>query len=108
MAFDIFTGAEVADGESVLKKMCLNCAYCLSKEDGTYACNNEDVLEKGKEKILAAIPEEYKVAPIQIQEMALKNPTKKCGQYSADIEFLTEMIEFYFLDKNSLPTGTAE
>lgn len=41
-----------------------------------YRCKNENVLEKGREKIMGAIPDDYIISPIQIQEMNLKNPTK--------------------------------
>ena len=109
MAFDIFTGAEVNDGESSLKRMCLNCTYCKENSDGSFACRNEAVLEKGREKIMSSIPEEYKVAPIQIEEMALKNPTKKCGNYLVDLDLLTNVLERVLGDApETLPKSESE
>lgn len=92
--FDIFTGVELEEGTSTtLKKMCLNCDSCILNDDGTYACRNEAVMNIGREKILAAVPEGYEIDSLTLKPMFLKNPTKKCGNYKADIDYLVEKVK---------------
>lgn len=106
--FDIFNGNEIAEGRSALKKMCLNCTYCVAYVDG-YRCKNENVLEKGREKIMAAIPDDYIVSPIQIKEMNLKNPVKKCAEYSPDIDYLyAEIKRFFASEEGTVQTAPSE
>lgn len=91
------TGIELTEGvECPLKKMCLNCASLVEKKDGTFACKNEKVMEKGKEKILASVPEGFEIDSITLKPMNLKNPTKKCGCYSADMESIMAEINKIF------------
>lgn len=87
-----FTGTELNDGVETVKKMCLNCTSLVSRLDGTYACMNETVMEKCREKILAAVPEGFEVDTLTLKPMALKNPTKKCGAYEANIPMLIEEL----------------
>lgn len=82
----------------------MNCVFC-NRYVGGYRCKNENVLEKGREQIMGAIPDDYIISPIQIQEMNLKNPTKKCGEYSPDIDFLVYTIKNFF-EGNSPEIGT--
>lgn len=87
-----FTGVELAEGVETIKKMCLNCVSLVENEDGTYACMNEAVMEKGREKILAAVPEGFEIDTLTLKPMALKNPTKKCGVYSVNLSALSEEL----------------
>lgn len=88
-----FTGTEIPEGSNTLiKKMCLNCKSLIENSDGTFACVNETVMEKGKETILAAVPEGFEIDTLTLKPMALKNPLKKCGVYEADINALVEML----------------
>lgn len=93
-----FTGAELPEGSnSLIKKMCLNCKSLIEKEDGSFACVNETVMEKGREKILAAVPEGYEVDTLVLKPMVLKNPLKKCGAYETDINSLVEELNVMLL-----------
>ena len=88
-----FTGAELPEGSnSLIKKMCLNCKSLIENEDGHYACVNEAVMEKGREKILAAVPEGFEVDTLVLKPMVLKNPLKKCGVYEANIQSLVDEL----------------
>lgn len=91
------TGVALTEGvECPIKKMCLNCASLVEKEDGSFACKNEAVMEKGKEKILAAVPEGFEIDSIVLKPMNLKNPLKKCGCYSVDMESVLSEIKAIF------------
>ena len=93
-----FTGVELAEGVETIKKMCLNCVSLVENEDGTYACMNEAVMEQGREKIkAAALATGYEIADLKLKPMALKNPTKKCGVYSANISALAEELNAILL-----------
>ena len=92
-----FTGVELTEGVETIKKMCLKCLSLVENEDGTFACMNETVMEKGREKILAAVPEGFEIDTLTLKPMALKNPTKKCGVYAVNIPALTEELNTIFL-----------
>jgi hypothetical protein len=84
-----FTGVELTDENPIaLKKMCLNCKSIIDNLDGTYSCVNESVMQKGREKILAAVPEGFEIDTLTLKPMSLKNPTKKCGAYDVDMDML--------------------
>lgn len=91
---DKLTGLE----ETPLKKMCLNCIDCVENEDGTFACKNEDVLEKGKQKIMESVPEGFEIESLTMKPMALKAPTKKCGNYEVNENVITEVINKIFYE----------
>lgn len=100
MKYDVFTGAEITEGatpQQHINKMCLNCKYMteVMNETGevSYHCTNEKVMEKGKEKILAALPEGFEIDTLVLKPMNLKNPTKKCGNYDFDLEFIVNQIK---------------
>ena len=93
----IFTGVELTDESAPLfKKMCLNCKSVILNGDGSYACINESVMEKGREKILAAVPEGFEIDTLTLKPMALKNPTRKCGAYEVNLEELHKELESAF------------
>ena len=54
-------------------------------------------MEKGREKILAAVPEGFEVDTLVLKPMVLKNPLKKCGAYEADIDSLVEDLNINLL-----------
>lgn len=89
----LFTGMELPEGSTtLLKKMCLNCKSLVAGDNGTYACANETVMEQGRAKILAAVPDGFEIDSLVLKPMNLKNPTKKCGNYEADIDMLTHEL----------------
>jgi len=80
------------------KTMCINCKSCIYKsEEDRYVCENENVMEMGKKKILAAIPEGFEVETLTLKPMALKDPTKKCKNHQFDMNGVAEFIADYFL-----------
>ena len=84
-----FTGMELTNENPIaIKKMCLNCKSIIDNLDGTYSCGNESVMQKGREKILAAVPEGFEIDTLTLKPMSLKNPTKKCGAYDVDMDML--------------------
>ena len=99
--FCILTGIEIPEGglnpqDYPLKKMCLNCVDCIVDENGAFKCKNEKVMEKGKEKILAAVPEGFEVDTLTLKPMSLKSPTKKCGNHKTNMEsVLTEINKIF-------------
>jgi hypothetical protein len=93
----IFTGCEInGENPSPIKKMCLNCNSLRENEPGSFVCTNESVMERGREKILAAVPEGFEIDTLTLKPMALKNPTKRCGAYEADFERLRGELEDLF------------
>lgn len=94
-----FTGADTtAEGyECPIKKMCLNCECVIFEEDSegnrTYYCTNESVMEAGKKKILAAVPEGYEIETLTLKPMLLKNPTKKCANHTTDYGVLENELK---------------
>lgn len=79
------------------KTMCLNCKTCHYNADSDqYTCDNENVMEMGKKKILSAIPEGFEVETLVLKPMALKDPTKKCKNHQFDLEAVTEFIRDFF------------
>lgn len=82
--------------EAPFKKMCLNCVDCSLNADENCVCTNVKVMEAGKQKILAAVPEGFEIEEIKLKPMLLKNPTKKCGFYSADYELIHAEVDKFF------------
>jgi len=82
--------------EPVFKKMCLNCVSCTQNEDGACTCCNEKVMETGRKKIMAAVPDGYEIETLTLKPMTIKAPTKKCPNYSANIELVHSEIDKYF------------
>ena len=93
MKYNILTGADTTaqDYKSPIKKMCLNCVSCTFADE-QYFCNNENVIETGKKKILEAVPEGFEISVLELKPMQLKNPTKKCGNYGLNVEFVKEQV----------------
>ena len=95
--FCIFTGTEInGENPSPIKKMCLNCESLRENEDRSFVCTNESVMQKGREKILAAVPEGFEIDTLTLKPMALKNPTKRCGAYEVCFERLRNELEVLF------------
>jgi len=95
MQYDIFTGAVLEEGQKLnhITKMCLNCKYLINNNDEEYRCCNEAVMEKGKEKIMASLPDGFEIDTLVLKPMNLKNPSKKCGNYDSDIDKIVAAIE---------------
>lgn len=89
------TGVEIPEEgrEPILKKMCLNCESCIENNDGTFSCNHEKVMEAGRNKIMAAVPDGFEIETLTLKPMNLKNPTKKCNNYSPDFSLIHELVE---------------
>ena len=88
-------GTELVDGKCpqthTVKPMCLNC-NSVSCDDNEFRCHNDAVLGVAREKMLAALPEGYEVGEIEVKPMLLKNPCKKCGNYSMDKMRLARLL----------------
>jgi len=94
--YDILTGQEIEKlADCNYKKMCLNCTSCLSDTE-KYRCNNEKVMAVGKKKIMDSLPEGYEIESISLKPMELKDPTKKCKNYAANIEQITQFVRFFY------------
>lgn len=81
-----------ADFKSPIKQMCLNCQSFTEESEGVFACINTEVLMKGAKKILDKVPEGYEVESIKLSKLVLKDPTKKCGEYSVDVDSVVGAI----------------
>lgn len=96
--YDILTGADTtAQGyKSPIKKMCLNCNNFICRPSGEsneeYFCDNENVLESGRKKILESVPEGFKISVLEMEPMQLKDPTKKCKNHSLDEDLVEEEL----------------
>ena len=77
------------------KCMCLNCKSCYDG-DGQFVCDNENVMEISRKKILASLPEGVEIKTLELNPMKLKDPTKKCKNHSFDIDKVVEYLEEYF------------
>ena len=94
--YDILTGEKKTDGySSPLRAMCLNCEFCKN-ENGTGYCVNEKVLEIGKKKILAAVPDGYEIDTLTLKPLLLKDPTKKCSNHIPDEERIINTVASHF------------
>ena len=82
--------------EPFLEKMCLNCTSCIENGD-SYTCGNEKVMEAGRKKIFAAVPDGFEIEALTLKPMLLKNPTKKCGNYAPNLELIHTEVDKYFL-----------
>lgn len=80
------------------KTMCLNCTTChYDSEKDQFTCSNEKVMEVGKQKILAAIPEGFEVETLTLKPMVLKDPTKKCKNHQFNLDGAVEYLKSYFI-----------
>lgn len=92
---DIVTGLPIGeDGKIPVegKKMCINCSFC---KNGT-TCTNEENMNRAKEKVLAAVPGGYEITNLELKPLPLKDPTKKCINWSLDNELINEWIKKIF------------
>lgn len=94
----ILTGVDLSQDGSTngIKQMCLNCKSCTELID-KFVCDNADVLEIGKKKILETQLDGFEIDTLILKQMTLKDPTKKCVHYSPDIEAMTSFIKNWFL-----------
>lgn len=94
------TGVDLsADGSTNgFKRMCINCKSCHADNDRyQYVCDNEKVIEVGRQRILASVPEGFEVDTLTLKPMVLKDPTKKCKNHQFDLDGVVEFISDYFL-----------
>lgn len=94
------TGVDLsADGSTNgFKRMCVNCKSCHADNDkDQYVCDNEKVIEVGRQRILASVPEGFEVDTLTLKPMVLKDPTKKCKNHQFDFDGVVEFISNYFL-----------
>lgn len=98
----VLTGQEVTDKgiEPIFKKMCLNCTTCITADD-KYRCNNANVMELNKKKVLESLPEGFEIESITLKPMELKDPTKKCKNYNPNMELIETKVKEFFLSNES-------
>lgn len=75
------------------KKMCLNCTFCTSTEGSLY-CGNDENKEAALNKMLELIKKEsggYSVKNLEIEPVALKKPTLKCGKWELSEQVLNKI-----------------
>lgn len=85
--------AEGTCGNShAFKKMCLNCHYLGTNEDGERVCTNEVNLQNAKEKMKAALPVGYMLKELEIAPIPLKKPTARCGEWKISQETIDQLI----------------
>lgn len=95
----MLTGVDLSsDGATNgFKSMCVNCKSChVDNDKDQYVCDNEKVMEVGKQKILASVPEGFEVDTLTLKPMVLKDPTKKCKNHQFDLDAVVEYISDYF------------
>lgn len=103
------TGVDLStDGASNgIKGMCLNCKSCCGDED--FTCTNENVLAVGRNKIMESLPEGFEIDTLTLKPMKLKDPTKKCKNYSCDMDKITAFLEKWFgVDENAEKENASE
>lgn len=99
----ILTGVDLSgDGATNgFKSMCLNCKSChYSDEKDLYSCDNENVMEIGKKKILASVPDGFEIDTLTLKPMVLKDPTKKCKNHDFDMTSVIKFIGDYFMESS--------
>lgn len=86
------------DGETALKKMCINCIHSkYIDETDKYTCDNEKVMEIGYEKVSSKAKElGFDIDSLTLKPMELKSPTKKCDNYSPNMENIRLYVEQMF------------
>lgn len=92
---DIVTGLLIGeDGKLPIegKKMCLNCSFC---ENGI-TCASEDNMNRARERVLAAVPGGYEISNLELKPLPLKDPTKKCVNWSLNNELINDWITKIF------------
>jgi hypothetical protein len=92
------TGADLTEDGAAngFKCMCVNCKSCICDTDKGYLCKNDKVMEVGRQKILASVPEGFEVDTLTLKPMVLKDPTKKCKNHQFDLDAVVEYISDYF------------
>ena len=80
------------------KKMCLNCEDCGVNADGELVCKNAENLKATFDKMMSAlsgITESYAVKTLEIQPVALKKPTLKCGKWHLSNEVANDFVKMF-------------
>lgn len=92
-----FTGAALTDdAKSPIRQMCLNCKYVSENSDGLFSCTSPEVLELKKKKLLKTMPDDVVVKDFSLSAIALKEPTKICACYKADVDgLISELIKIF-------------
>lgn len=98
-------GTEMIDGvcpkcNTHFKPMCLNCVFL---EAG--CCQSPENKIAAIEKIKANMPAGYELSSIELKPLELKDPTKKCKNYSLNVKKVKETI-LSILAPNYLTTVT--
>lgn len=105
----------IINGKEDLKgvKMCLNCPFYSvvtdDKGNRTEFCTNEDNKALARAKIQESCPEGFKITSLEVSNLSLKNPTKKCSHWVLDEQRMLDYIKSLFADsvETTKPDGTA-
>ena len=86
------TGEELLDGKEAFSfsKMCLNCAFVKDNEKGELVCGNDENMQAAMAPVYEALQKVngYNVNRLEVEPVALKQPTKKCGKWTLRSEIL--------------------
>lgn len=88
--------------ESPIKQMCVNCvSLSYDNKTKTFNCINEDVMKIGFDKVMeAAKTYGFDIETLKLKPMVLKNPQKKCNNYSPDMDRIRRQLDVIFLTEN--------
>lgn len=80
------------------KKMCINCAFVKTNAEGALVCGNETNMENALANVREAIKNVngYSITKMEVEPIALKNPTKKCGLWALSDE-VVEYLKTLFV-----------
>lgn len=96
-----FCGAEIEEGTPHVhefKKMCLNCEFCGKNAKEELVCKNEANLKDAFDKIMSAAggaTQAYVIKNLEIEPIALKRPTAKCGSWRLSDAVEAELMQMF-------------
>lgn len=93
-----FCGEPLTDGHKhEFKKMCLNCEWLKTNDNGEQVCRNETNMHNALEKMYETLRSinGYNVTKIEVEPVPLKKPTNKCGQWELSKEVLEELVNLF-------------